>query len=209
MGFLIDLTHTFTDDMPVYPGDDCSKLYQSCSIDKDGVTDHTISSGMHVGTHMDAPLHMVEGGAYISEIDISHFQGRGVIINARGKAIIDADIIEGHDIRAGDIVLVWTDWDKKYRTDQYFKDWPYMTTAFAQKLSDLKISLIGMDTPGPDPECDDFPAHKVFLPNDVLIIENMANLEKLENIEDFLVHAYPAKYHADAAPVRVVAEVKG
>lgn len=205
---LIDLTHTFTDDMPVYPGDDCSKLYQSCSIDKDGVTDHTIQSGMHVGTHMDAPLHMVEGGTYMSEIDIAHFQGRGVLIDARGKNIIDEDTLQDQDIRANDIVLVRTDWDKKYRTDQYFKDWPYMTTGFAQKLCDLGISLIGMDTPGPDPECDDFPAHKVFLPNDVLIIENMAHLEKLENHENFVVHAYPAKYHADAAPVRVVAQIE-
>lgn len=207
MSKLVDLTHTFTDNMPVYPGDDCSRLYQSCTISKDGVTDHTIQSGMHVGTHMDAPLHMVEGGAYISEIDIGHFQGRGVLIDARGHQIIDAPLLDGTDIQEGDIVLVRTGWDKKYRTDSYFKDWPFMSVEFAQALVNNKISLIGMDTPGPDPECDDFPAHKVFLPNDILIIENMANLEELENHKDFLVHAYPAKYHADAAPVRVVAEI--
>ena len=207
MTILIDLTHTFTDNMPVYPGDPCSRLYQTCTIEKDGLNDHKIESCMHVGTHMDAPVHMVEGGAYIAEIPLAHFQGRGVLIDARGLDIIDADILEPYDIQIGDIVLVWTGWDKKYHSDDYFKNWPIMTVEFAQKLVDKKISLIGMDTAGPDMD-DSFPAHKVFLPNDILIIENMTRLEELENYQNFLVHAYPAKYHADAAPVRVVAELK-
>lgn len=204
---LIDLTHTFTDEMPVYPGDPCSKLYQNCTIAEDGFTDHKIESCMHVGTHMDAPLHMIEGGAYIAEIPVSHFQGRGVLIDARGRDVIDADILERRDIQAGDIVLVWTGWDKKYWGGTYFDHWPIMTPAFAQSCVDKKIALIGMDTAGPDMD-ESFPAHKIFLPNNVLIIENMTNLEALEQVDSFLVHAYPVKYQADAAPVRVVAEIK-
>ena len=203
---LIDLTHIFTDNMPVYPGDDCSKLYQSDFIKDCGVSDHTIKSGMHVGTHMDAPLHMVEGGALICEFPVDKFQNRGVLIDARGIDIIDADILEKYDIKENDIVLVWTGWDKKYRSDAYFKSWPIMTVGFAQALVDKKISLIGMDTAGPEME-ETFPVHKTFLPNDVLIVENMANLSALENVTNFIVHAYPIKYEADAAPVRIVAEI--
>jgi len=206
MSNLIDLTHTFTDDMPVYPGDDCSKLYQCCTIEKDGVTDHRVESGMHVGTHMDAPLHMVDGGAYLSEFPADKFQGRGILIDARGRNVIDTDILDSYDIQKGDIVLVWTDWDKKYRTDAYFESWPIMTVEFAQVLVDKKITIIGMDTAGPEME-ETFPVHKTFLPNDVLIIENMANLDALEG-KNFIVHAYPIKYKADAAPVRVIAEIQ-
>ncbi len=91
---LIDLTHIFTDDMPVYPGDDCSKLYQSNFIKDGGVSDHTIKSGMHVGTHMDAPLHMVEGGALICDFPVDKFQNNGVLIDARDVDIIDTPILE-------------------------------------------------------------------------------------------------------------------
>ncbi len=203
----IDLTHTFTDDMPVYPGDDCAKLYQSDFIKDCGVSDHKIESGMHVGTHMDAPLHMVEGGALICDFPIEKFQNRGVLIDARNVKIIDRDILENYNIRENDTVLIWTDWDKKFRDHDYFKDWPHMTVAFAQTLVDKKIALIGMDTLGPDPICDDFPVHKTFLPNNVLIIENMTNLGVL-NGKEVIIHAYPMKYKADAAPVRVVAKVK-
>jgi kynurenine formamidase len=205
MASLIDLTHTFTNDMPVYPGDDCSRLYQSNFIKDNGVNDHKIESGMHVGTHMDAPLHMVEGGALISDFPADKFQGRGVLIDARGIDVIDKPILGSYDIRQGDIVLVWTGWGKKYRTEDYFKNWPVMSVAFAQALVDKKIALIGMDTAGPEMD-ESFPVHKTFLPNNVLIIENMTNLEALEG-QNFIIHAYPIKYTADAAPVRVVAEV--
>ena len=159
---------------------------------------------MHVGTHMDAPLHMVEGGAVISDLPLDKFEGRGVLIDARGRAAIDADLLEGRDIRKGDIVLVWTGWDRKFRTDAYYEDWPYFTPAFAQALADRQIALVGVDTPGPDVD-ESFPAHNILLPRDVLIVEIMTALEKLEGCENFRVGAYPAKYHAAAAPVRIFA----
>ena len=80
-----------------------------------------------------------------------------------------------------------------------------MTVEFAQALVSKKIALIGMDTAGPEIE-DTYPVHKTFLPNNVLIVENMTNLESLKEISNFIVHAYPVKYKADAAPVRIVAE---
>jgi kynurenine formamidase len=191
--------------MPVYPGDPCSRLYQSAFIDKDGTNDHKIESCMHVGTHIDAPLHMVDGSLKISDIPVAHCTGRGVLLDVRGKDIIDEDCIEGIDIQKDDIVLAWTGWDKKYRTDDYFKSWPVMTQAFAQELVHKNIAMIGMDTAGPDMDST-FPAHKIFLPNNVLIIENMTGLEQLQS-QNFIIHAYPVKYEADAAPVRVVAEL--
>jgi kynurenine formamidase len=206
MNEIIDLTHIFTDDMPVYPGDPCSKLYQCATIQKDGFTDHKIESCLHVGTHMDAPFHMVEGGAVISDFPAGIFQGRGVLIDARGAMRIDERFLENTDIQSGDIVLVRTDWCKKYRTEAYYKEWPIFTEGFAKALAERKIALLGMDTPGPDMD-ETFPVHKILLPRNILIIENITNLAALESIPRFKVHAYPARYKADAAPVRVVAEV--
>ena len=202
----IDLSHRFTDNMPVYPGDPCSRLYQSATIAKDGFTDHFVESGMHVGTHMDAPLHMLEDGAVITEFPVEKFQGRGVLIDARGKDLIDADLLAQHSLNAGDIVLVWTGWSAHYRTEKYFQDWPYFTADFCQTLVDHDVALVGMDTAGPDVD-ERFIAHKILLAHDVLIVENMTNLGALQAQKNFRVHAYPVAYEADAAPVRIVAEV--
>ncbi|MBN2752099.1 MAG: cyclase family protein, partial [Rhodospirillaceae bacterium] len=57
----IDLSHTFGPDMPAYPGDPIPKLQQIASIPEHGYTAFQLDSGMHVGTHMDAPQHMIPG----------------------------------------------------------------------------------------------------------------------------------------------------
>lgn len=203
---LIDLTHLFTSDMPVYPGDPCVEFYQSCNIKTDGITDHTLKTCMHVGTHIDAPLHMIEGGAKICDITLDRCQGRGVLIDARGHNLIDTDLLQNISLQTGDIVLLYTGWGTKFRDPDYFKDWPIPTESFAQACVDAKISMLGMDVAGPDLD-EPFPIHKILLGNDVLIAENLTNLDRLLDQKNFTIRAYPMKYDADAAPVRLVAEL--
>jgi kynurenine formamidase len=203
---LIDLTHAFTDNMPVYPGDPCSRLYQSHFIKDSGFSDHRVESHMHVGTHMDAPLHMIEGGACIADIPLSRFSGPGHLIEAGNNKAVTPDLLTGHSIARGDIVLVRTGWSKKYHGPDYFKDFPEITEAFAQQLVAFGVSLMGLDTPSPDKE--PFPVHKILLGGGILIIENLANLDALQPFASFWVRAFPMKYKADGAPVRVVAETE-
>lgn len=202
---LIDLTHTFTDKMPAYPGDPDPSLTQAASIGKEGYTDHLLHTLMHVGTHMDAPLHMIEGGKKMDQISIDKFTGKGVLVDARGKKNVDADLVENMHIEPGSIVLILTGQSSHYRTEKYFKDYPHLTEAFGRKMVELKVKIVGMDILSPDePE---FPVHKILLGNEVLIIENLTNLDQLVGVKDFEVMAFPVKLNADAAPVRVVAKI--
>ena len=199
----IDLTHTFDDGMPVYPGDPASHLSQIATIEKDGFTDHILETGLHVGTHMEAPLHMIEGGKYLSDIPPERFTGRGRLINAVGRSEIGAELLDGIEIGAGDIVLVMTGHAAKFRGDDYYTSFPELTEGFAQRLTASGVSIVGMDTPSPD--SPPFAVHKILLGGNVLIIENLTNLEALEGVDNFTVTALPMKLHADAAPVRVIA----
>lgn len=54
---------------------------------------------------------------------------------------------------------------------------------------------------------EQFPVHKILLKNNVLIIENLTNLHALESVSEFIVRAQPMKYHSDAAPSRVYAQI--
>ena len=198
----IDLTQTFGPKMPVYPGDPQSELKQITTIEKDGFTDHQLNTAMHVGTHMDAPLHMIAGGKRISEIGLDKFFGQGHLIDARGKEKIDVDVLAG--VEPGDIVLVLTGFSEKFHDADYYGKYPQLTEAFANKLVELKVSMVGMDTPSPDRE--PFVVHKVLLSQEILIIENLTNIEQLVG-QSFEVMALPLKLEADAAPVRVLARV--
>ncbi|HZE87000.1 MAG TPA: cyclase family protein [Methylomirabilota bacterium] len=203
----IDLTHTFTPDMPVYPGDPKATLEQVAEISKDTYNDHKISTVMHVGTHMDAPLHMIEDGKRIDELKIENFFGRGVVIDVRGKMSIDASVIGNIQIDKGSIVLLYTGFGNKYRTDDYFKNYPEVKEDFANKMAELGVKSVGMDMLGPDYD-KPWLTHKALLAKDITILENLTNLDQLLNVDDFNIIALPVKFQSDAAPVRVIAVIQ-
>lgn len=201
----IDLTHSFIPEMPAYPGDPKATLTQAANIDTDGYTDHQLHTLMHVGTHMDAPLHMIKDGAYMDEISLDTFFGTGILIDARGKQIIDASILAGLTIEPNAIVLVYTGFGDLYHTPQYFENYPQIDESFAKRMVELKVKIVGMDIVGPDQP--PFPTHKQLLGHGILIIENLANLDALLDVKNFEVLALPAKLHTDATPVRVIATI--
>lgn len=203
---IIDLSHTFTAAMPPFPGDPASELVQTASVAKDGYTDHRLTTLMHVGTHIDAPLHMIEGGAYMDELPIAQFFGPGIVLDARGKTIIDTDVLNGKIIEPESIVLLYTGRSSLYNTPAYDAGYPAITEAFAKELVKRDVKIIGMDMLNPDLE-PTFPIHKILLAHPVLIIENMTNLESLLSVPKFNVVALPMKLHTEGAPVRVVATI--
>lgn len=202
---LIDLTHSFTNTMPVFPGDPPAQLTQVASIEKNGYNDHQLKTYMHVGTHMDAPLHMISKGKMMDQISIEKFIGPGVVIDARGKEKIDAALVNLIIIKQGSIILVYTGFGSQYRNKSYYDNNPIITEDFAKKMVELKVKIVGMDILGPD--LPPFPVHKLLLSNEILIIENLTNLDQLLHIKNFEVIALPIKVHADAAPVRIIARI--
>jgi kynurenine formamidase len=201
----IDLTHTFTKDMPVFPGDAAPKLLEVASVKKDGFLDHVVETSMHVGTHMDAPAHMVEGGKYLSDYSAEKFFGRGVIIDARGKKSAGPELLSGIDIKKNDIVLVCFGWSTEFGKDEYYQNYPEISEALATELGKMGISILGIDTSSPDRA--PYKTHKILFEKDILIIENLTNLESLFHYQSFEIIALPVKLKTDSAPVRVVAKL--
>jgi|SRR3989344_43873 len=202
---LIDLTHPFTDNMPVYPGDPAARLHAAASIGKEGYSDHKLETTVHVGTHVDAPAHMIEGGKMIHHLPLEAFCGKGVVMDVRGKKKIDIEIQEYTDIKKGDIVLFCTGFSKRYHEPSYFADYPVMTEAVAHELTTRQVEMVGFDTPSPDRA--PYPVHKILLGAGILIIENLTNLEALLAHTTFDIEAFPLALAADAAPARVIARV--
>jgi len=201
----IDLTHTLKQSMPVYPGDPKPELRQIATIAKNGYNDHQITIGMHVGTHIDAPFHMLASGKKISDFPAAAFFGRGTVVDARGQQQIDANLLSNIDIQPDDIVLACTGFDKRYRQKDYFEKYPELTESFAKELISRGIKMIGIDSPSPDRP--PFMIHKLLLQEDILIIENLTNLDALLTHKSFDVVGLPLKLDTDAAPARVIARV--
>ncbi len=203
---LLDLSRTFEDNMPVFPGDAPARLACVAGFPKDVCTIHRVDTGMHVGTHMDSPLHFVPGGKRMNEIPVKQFFGRGRLLDARGRDVISPDLLNGVELHRGDIVLVWTDWSRRFKESDYFEKYPVLDTAFGQKLVDAGVHVVGLDTPSPDRA--PYATHQVLLGGGVLIAENLINLEALAGVKEFEVIALPVKFDAEAGLARVVARVR-
>jgi kynurenine formamidase len=201
---IIDLTHLFTSKMPVYPGDPLATLEQIAWLEKDGLSDFSLTTGMHVGTHMDGPMHMIPGGKKLSEFPVSHFFGHGKIVDAFGQNPIDSQLLSSCQLKQGDIVLVKTGFSEFYGQKKYFEEYPDITEDFAQKLIDARVKILGLDSPSPDRK--PFAIHKMLLSRDILIIENLTNLDNIL-MENFIVTALPLNLDSDSAPARVIAHL--
>src|SRR6185369_3662253 len=100
---LLDLTVPLTEKTPVYPGDPVPKIEPAGILERDGYQDHVLHFGTHLGTHMDAPSHMVPDGKNLDAFPIERFSGRGVCISVREGFSLER--ISEAGIREGDIVL--------------------------------------------------------------------------------------------------------
>jgi arylformamidase len=168
----------------------------------------------HSGTHIDAPSHFCENGKMIDQIPFERFVGEGICL-AMSKSKFG--VISSEDlkrawafVRRGDVVLLSTGWGDKYGTDEYFEH-PSLGIDAAEWLVKQGVSIIGIDTLTPDiaiPLRDkefDYPIHKILLKNDILIIENLANLKTIVG-HRATIASFPLKIkNADGAPARVFA----
>ena len=85
---------------------------------------------------------------------------------------------------------------------------PGLAGSAAKYLASKKINLVGIDSPSIDLGKDEkFSVHHVLAKNGILIVENLANLDKI-NSEKFHIIVAPLKLkNATGAPVRAMALV--
>ncbi|MBI1838914.1 MAG: cyclase family protein [Candidatus Colwellbacteria bacterium] len=198
----IDLSVPINEKMPVYPGDPAVKIEPAGDIHKNGYEDHYLSIGTHAGTHIDAPSHMIVGGATLDQVPLENFSGRGVLIKSGMN--LGLETIDGVSIQKGDIVLFHTGMSGLYREPEYYNNYPAMTEELARYLIDKKVKMVGVDMCSVDHE--PFPVHKILLKENILIIENLTNLSALDGLE-FRILAFPLKLQLDGSPARIVAEI--
>ena len=201
----IDLSYTIENGIAIHPYDDELKLYQNRFLDKHKYNDSRLETGMHVGTHIDVPSHIMDSNILISDYPIGKFVGKGCLLDVRNQDVITMKEEYLEIVNENDIVLLYTGFDKQFGRECYFTNYPLVGKELAQFLAKKRINMIGMDLPSPDKY--PFEIHKMLLAKDILIIENMVNLDSLLNIDKFEVIALPLKIKAEASPVRVLARV--
>jgi kynurenine formamidase len=152
---LVELSHVWGHGAPSYPGQDDVKMFRAVKHAQHGVLAWKINTVMHTGTHMNAPLHLVQRAADLASIPVDRFFGNGVVLSIPKTSyeVITAEDLESvkPDVQQGDIVVINTGWHHKYSDGiEYYGQSPGLSKDAAQWLVDKACKLVGVDTPQMD-----------------------------------------------------------
>lgn len=207
---VFDLSHTITNEMPVYPGMEKPVIVNVATVETKGWAEKRITFSSHIGTHMDAPGHILESGDTLDKFNIDKFFGLACKIDLTNLPTnkIDLPLLKKNKklFEKAEFVLLHTGWSKYWNTDLYCADFPTLTADAAEWLCGFQIKGIGLDAISVD--CclsENLPIHKILMSHNKLIIENLTNLNSLPDC-GFYFSCLPLKMeNADGSPIRATA----
>jgi kynurenine formamidase len=208
---IVDLSHSYADDMPLYPGLPAPSFHDIARVERDGYAMSEYHLLNHIGTHVDLPSHQIAGGATLDEIPLESFVTDGVTIDLSGRepGMIGWSELEPllGDLGEGDWLFLHSDNGRNWGSEKYWTGWSYPDADASRGLIERGIVGIGFDGPSADPvDTETFDLHKVWLGAGRMILENLTNLGLLPARTQVVVA--PLKVRAaNGAPARVLAFV--
>jgi kynurenine formamidase len=207
---VLDLTHAFDNGMPVFPGLPDPSFEPIAKVEDDGYAMTRYAMLNHIGTHVDAPAHQIAGGDTLDEIGLERLVTDAVRIDVSHRdphgAIPLEEIREQLDgVRAGDIVLFFSNNARNYGTEAYWTGWSYPDPDASRALIERGVSAVGFDGPSADPvDSTTMDLHRIWLSAGRMILENVNNLDQLPARAQLVVA--PMKVaRANGAPTRIFA----
>jgi len=195
------------DDMPVFPGKRQPSFSDIAWLASDRYREKHLSLDSHVGTHIDAPAHMLQPGKTLDQFPVSKFMGTATVIKIpTASKVISKKFLSDYrnEIGASDYVLFNTGWHVRWGTPEYMVDFPVLDEEGADWISSFPLKGIGIDTISVDPtESVDWPVHFILFSREIVIVENLSFPESIPVRGKFC--CFPLKIDkADGSPVRAV-----
>ena len=149
---LVELSHVWGHGVPSYPGQEDVRMFRAVKHAQHGVLAWKVNTVMHTGTHMNAPLHLIQRGQDLSEIPEDRFFGNGVILSIpKGSyETITAEDLKAAkpEVQKGDIVVIVTGWHHRYSDSlEYYGESPGLTKDAAEWIVKKEPKMVAVDTP--------------------------------------------------------------
>ncbi|MCB9384461.1 MAG: cyclase family protein [Bryobacterales bacterium] len=230
----IDLTHAYDAETIFWPTGEAFEHVQTAWGQTPGgyfYSSYDIALSEHSGTHLDAPIHFGEGKKTADQIPLEQLAGPAVVVDVSAKAAADADYLvsaadieaneaEHGEITAGSVVLLRTDWSKRWpNVKAYMGDdrpghadalhFPGLAPEATELLAARGIHAVGIDTASIDygPSAD-FQTHRILAAAEIPILENLTGLEQTPARGAYVI-AMPMKIgDGSGGPCRVAALVR-
>ncbi|HXW02748.1 MAG TPA: cyclase family protein [Nitrosarchaeum sp.] len=209
----IDLTLTISASIPTFPDSPKPQFILWSTLKDNEYNLELLFLSSHTGTHLDAPYHFVKNGIKIHQIPLDRLVGNGILIKikkGKNQSITKNDLIlferKHGNIPKYSSIFFYTEWQKNLNNSCYFINNPGLSESAATYLVSKKINLVGIDSPSIDLGQDkNFKVHQILAKNNILIVENLSNLNKISSKQfDFVILPLKLK-DATGSPVRAIA----
>ncbi len=189
------------------------EISQMGSIESVGRNTSRIVLGSHSGTHMDAPFHFIDDGNTMDTLDLNLMWGKITVVDFRSKG--RGDVVTLADVKGLEIkerMLFAFGWYHNWKTDKYYKGFPYFETAAVEYLLEKGLRVMALDTPSPDDGNaimvkgeSDSPNHVALLEKKAFVIEYLNNTDVLVGGKEYEMVSLPLKLKGcDGSPARVL-----
>ena len=189
---IIDVSVPVHPGMIVYEGDPEIHLERALSI-ADGAAANVsrLDLGVHTGTHVDAPLHFIDGAAGADSIALEVLVGPAHVVDAtRVEQVLDVASLRTLDFPAEAERLVFkTRNSSLWKLNEFTHDFVHLTGDGARYLIEHGTRLVGIDYLS----VGDEEAHRELLGAGVVVIEGLD-----------LSDAEPGAYRLVCLPLRLV-----
>ena len=204
---LWDISPPVHEGSPVFPGDTPYAQAWSWTIAPGcPVNVATLTLSPHVGAHADAPRHYDADGACAGALPLEPYLGPCRVVHALGALpLVTWDHVAARLQGPGPLpprVLVRT--YRQHPGDRWDDALAGLDPALVERLADLGVTLVGIDTASIDPaDSKALPSHQAVRQRGLRVLENLVLDAVPEG--DYELIALPLKLvHADASPVRAV-----
>jgi arylformamidase len=204
---IYDISIPLQPGMPIWPGDPPLKLEQLASI-SDGADANvsSIACGVHIGTHIDAPLHFINNGPTVDELSLNTLVGDVHVVEIPKADIIDEEALDRALIPSDAVRVLFKTRNSKLWTSpehDFQQDYVAIDAGGAAWIVDRDIELVGVDYLSVAPFESPVATHVHLLEHNVIIVEGL-DLHKITPGKYFLVCLPIKLVGIEGSPARVV-----
>lgn len=204
----IDLTFPLSANLPSWPGSIGISVttHMKMPIDINNLT--SVSIDCHLGTHLDAPLHFVDQGKSVEQIELNKCIGPAYVVEIYGRRAVSAADLQAAAIPAGCTRLLLKTDNQSYWLSgetRFQEDFCALDASAAEWLVQHGFVLVGIDYLSIQRFHDGPDVHQLLLQAEVVIVETL-NLQQVSTgWYDFI--CLPIKLAGvEGAPVRAIAK---
>ena len=202
-----DISLLISESLILWPGDPGVRMIHTSDLNKgDLMTVTRLEIGAHIGTHVDAPCHFVQGGSSVDTLDLNVLVGPALVVHAMDANTLSAEVLEGLTIPPGtERVLFRTRNSSRWTSGhvEFYEDFVAIAEDGARWLVERGIRLVGIDYLSVGPYADPVPTHQVFLRAVVIAVEGLNLSEISPGLYQFV--CLPLKIAgSDGGPARAI-----